>query len=56
MKIAPQPASAILNLRNSWPVAGKLNGHDVAIHVCLLLYSGVCELSNRYYCVLRAYR
>jgi hypothetical protein len=56
MKIAPQPAANILNLRNSWPVAGVLNGHGVAIHVCLLLYSGVCELSGRYYCVLPAYR
>jgi len=53
---APQPATAILNLRKSWPVAGRLNGHDVALHVCLALYSVVCELPGRGYSVLPAHR
>jgi hypothetical protein len=55
-ELAPQPAAAILNLRNSWPVAGHLNGHDVALHVCLALYSVVCELPGQGYSVLPAHR
>ena len=45
----PRPATAILNLRKSFPVAGRLNGYDVALHVCLALYSVVCELPGRGY-------
>jgi hypothetical protein len=55
-EIPTQSADHLLELRDSWPFAGRLNGYTVALHAHLLLYSSVCEQPGRKYSRLPAYR